>query len=695
GDPAAYQLDDGNAATSVKLQPGGRVALLNLARGIGAVPLSAVPARTLAIMGVSDPRGNPLQGAGVPVETNAEIGIALRGVVVAANGQPLEDVPVTLTMHDRRSSGLSGCNSFNVRVSQVRSDAEGRFVLDFVLAGVPYSVSATNTVGLPAEVVQLILDSASQDAVDRERLEALASSPSAQGTLLEAFAVGALPDAIALAEGLDRALLRDVVPLDSLRVGSEVPVALRFRGRGSVSGLVLANDGLTPVPGAAVNLFPDPDSRELGRGLLADSAGRFAFFGVPLGSYSVEAADSSGLRRTVSGALEEPGEADELEISLSANVVPRTTLRGNVVESDGVTPHAGARVLVGRLTGPRLENVIASVPADAEGFWRATEIPAGAWDLVAVSADGRTRGERNNVAATAGVESFVTLRLQGRTTVEVRVTFANGDPVPGALVGGGEVIVTTGPNGRVVVPGVPVGSRRLSAGLRGEPGSSDPRRQFTRTGSASVNVVPGVANFATIRLPAVGSLFGQVFDASGRPVPNVNVAIPATDSFQWTSADAQGRYRFDNLPLRAYTLSAPAPLAADTDVGGALDTLADPDASRDDVLAAIGDAFEVFTGVNDPFRNGEGLVFNPGSWGFSKTSLVSDGQSREVNIVFLSEGTVRGQVLNGQGVPIGARVRLTGVKPTSTGNVGFGIRGERNSDPATGTFEFVGQVLEG
>ena len=43
---------------------------------------------------------------------------------------------------------------------------------------------------------------------------------------------------------------------DQTRLG-----ALRFRGRGTVSGQILAADGTTPVPGSAVNLFPDPASR--------------------------------------------------------------------------------------------------------------------------------------------------------------------------------------------------------------------------------------------------------------------------------------------------------------------------------------------------------------------------------------------------------------------------------------------------
>src|SRR5439155_9203809 len=62
---------------------------------------------------------------------------------------------------------------------------------------------------------------------------------------------------------------------------------------------------------------------------------------------------------------------------------------------------------------------------------------------------------------------------------------------------------------------------------------------------------------------------------------------------------------------------------------------------------------------------------------------------------FLREGTIAGIVLNGQGVPIGGRVRLTGVGPLPDGSPGIIVRAERNTDPALGTFEFPGQAMAG
>src|SRR5207247_5364695 len=106
-------------------------------------------------------------------------------------------------------------------------------------------------------------------------------------------------------------------------------------------------------------------------------------------------------------------------------------------------------------------------------------------------------------------------------------------------------------------------------------------------------------------------------------------------------------------------------------------------------------AAAIFTGAADPFLNGEGAAFNPITWGFNKANLRFDGQVVVADIRFLREGTVSGTVVNGQGVPIGARVRLTGIGPLPNGMPAIRVRGEANSDPALGTFSFPNALLAG
>ncbi len=691
--PGAYGLDNGNGAGSVQIQPGGRVALLNMKRPFGAI----IP-RSVTVTAVTDPRGNPVTDGTRAVESDAFAGVAVRGRVARADGSPAAGIPVTLTMYDQ-FSGFD-CEPFTVRTSQVLTDEGGRFDFDYVSAGIPYSVSATDTSGLSGEAVQAVMAAGGDEGVDRDRLLDLANSGSAQSSLLQAFAVGAMPQAIAKAEGLDRALLRDLVPLGSGREGAVVPVALRFRGRAAVQGVVVSADGVTPAANAAVNLFPDPDSRELGRGVFADSAGRFAFFGVPLGSFGITADNGAGLSRTVSGSIDVPGGETNVVVVLSEAPVARTGLAGRVLEADSLTPHTGASVFVGRYVEGKFGGVVAVASTDGSGFWQATNVPARTYDVVAVSLDGKRKGERRDIPAVAGNTNQVTVTLQGFSVVAGRVETALGVPVANAIVSGGEALVRTDENGLFRLAGVPTGDRIISAGVErtgpGEAPNSTPAFGFPRVGSARVTVLPGVDNFVVVSFPAAGSVVGRVVDETGtRAVTNINVAMPQQGGFSWVPVKSDGSFAFEGLPLGRYVFSAPAPAVFNTDVTGLLRTIGDQASSEGDVQAAIGEAFAIFTGAADPLINGEGANFNPASFGFTDTELVADGQVMNIIIRFLRQGSVSGTVLNSQGVPIGARVRLTGIGPSANGSPVTMVRGEQNSDPALGTFAFVGQVLAG
>ncbi len=671
------------------------------------MPISHFLPRKLSPWGVTDPRGNLLDSETIPVQTSASEGIAIAGRVVRADGSAADGVPVTLTYYEE--AGLF-CDLVKVRPTQVTTDEEGRFSMDFVMAGPPYSLSATDTAGLSDEAIAIILQSAEDDAANREKLLELASQPNVQNTLLEAFSVGALPDAVALAQGLDRAFLREVIEIGSSRIGSESPVALRFRGRGTVVGTVYQANGETVVLGAGVNLFPDPGSREKGRGVLSGSDGTFSFFGVPLGTISLQATAPDGTTRTVSETLTGPGEILQLDVILSAAAVAETSLAGRVFEADGVTPHGGAQVFVGKYIQGEFRNVVALADAsagdvegtieDETGLWTAQRVPEGIWDLVAVSADGRRKGERRDTPAVAGSTTQVNLILQSTSVVTGRVEFADGTPAVNAIVAGGRDLVRTDALGAFTIEGVPTGRQRLSAGLERDETEGI---FFPRIGGTTINVVAGSAgNFAVIRFEPKASITGRVLNVEGNPVPGVTVSIPQDIiSFIYTPTDENGVFVFENLALREWTLSAPGPPVSGSaeDLAAAESTIlgaaSGEEVSQEDLLGAITDAFAAFTGVNDPLITGEGENFNPLTWGFEKVNLTFDGQVANVDIIFLPEGTISGTVKNGQGVPIGARVRLTGIGPLNNGDVGFIIRGERNSDPALGTFEFPGQALAG
>ncbi len=698
GTASAYTLQDGTEAAFAQVQPGGRVALLTLRRPMGAL----TPSQLSIGNGVTDLRGNAFSPAAVPVQSLLVEGLSVRGRILRPDGSGGGNLPVTLTMNDGVATPF-GCAPHDVRVAQVFSDENGDFAFPFVVSGIPFSLSTTDIGAVrDNEAIALILESSRDGAVTAERLRALGidaagENESGAAALRRAFGVASVSEGIALAEGLDRAVVRDFPP--ESRQGGEGVYVLRFRGRGTVTGTVLAADGVTPVSGVAVNLFPDPESRELGRGIFSDNTGKFSFLGVPLGTLSLEATAPDGRNRILSAQLATSGQVLDVPVLLATAAAPLTSLQGRVTEPDG-TPHGGASVYVRSrpaegVTGPTL----AQATSDADGFWTATGVQVGAVTVTAISLDGRRKGERTNVAAVAGAVNTVNITLQARAVVRGRVEFANGDPVAGAVVGGGETLVTTDALGAFTVEGVPTGNSSVSAGLAADPEASDPRRRFARIGSVRVNVLPGSDNFAVIRFDAAGRIAGQVLDEAGLPVPRVNVAIPLdideeSGAFLWVSADDEGIFAFDNLGLGTYDLSAPSPPVEDFDADAAISQIRSGDA--DQVRAAIKAAFAAFTGASDPFLNGEGESFAPDRWGFVEDVRLSfDGETLITPVRFLPKASISGIVKNGQDVPVGAKVRLTGLGPKPNGEPTMRIKADVNSDPALGTFAFPNGTFVG
>src|SRR5262249_23012487 len=152
------------------------VALLNLRQ-----PVGALRARLLTVQSVTDPRGNLITANAQSLRSELIAGTSLRGRVVRADGSFAAGVPVTLTYYDEDASGFD-CVTFIVRASQVFTDSNGLFSFDFVVSGIPYSVSATDTAGLSADAIGLLLDSASGDAFARQKLLDLLNSQTNQTT---------------------------------------------------------------------------------------------------------------------------------------------------------------------------------------------------------------------------------------------------------------------------------------------------------------------------------------------------------------------------------------------------------------------------------------------------------------------------------------------------------------------------------
>jgi hypothetical protein len=179
------------------------------------------------------------------------------------------------------------------------------------------------------------------------------------------------------------------------------------------------------------------------------------------------------------------------------------------------------------------------------------DLPAGRYNLAAISRDSRRKGRRSNLVVTGGGTNFADISLNGTAVVRGRVLTSAGERgVANALVAGGDVLVRTDANGFFTVSGVPIGRATLNAGVeRSEEGhepNSDPAFDFPRFGSASLEVLPGEDNFVAIQLAPAARITGRVFNADGTPKGGAMICHPTDEGFEFIYADAD-RETFPDL----------------------------------------------------------------------------------------------------------------------------------------------------
>ncbi|MEL6187900.1 MAG: hypothetical protein AAFU79_25025, partial [Myxococcota bacterium] len=583
--------------TGAALRPGGRVAIINSRLGVRS---GASFQRQLLVEGVSDRGGLTLTGGGYPVETGISDGdgITVSGQVLSASGEPVAGVPVTLTMHEHAGDR---CEPSDVPVSQVMSGPDGTFQFDYVMSVLRggYTVSATDIRGVDPLIRDLLLATSDPSYADLERINALIE---AQGLEIEGENAEAFLD-------VDRTFFRDQVGLTSSRIGSTVPVTLQFRGRGTVEGTVYLSDGVTPVAGQVVTLYPDLDAEDPVLRVRTDAEGRFVHHAVALGNFTLLTESSLGV------ALQN-GRLDKVNARVTVDLVladpsarPTGNLEGVIYESDGVTPHPGGWVVIE--DGPWTK-------ASGSGAFAFEGLPTGDYRLTAVSED-RVQVGRRSVQVNSGTTQFAPIVLQGFSEVRGIVVRASGQPAAGVLVGAPGGTTTTDAAGAFVLARVPMGSQTIEAF---QDAATTPNVEVSRLGQTRITVTPGT-NYARIELESVGRIQGTVRDAAGALQPNVRVALPTDGGFLWKDADASGYFELDRLSLSDHLIVAPAP--AVLDVEGAVEDLLGAIRNPGSVSADTPEILDALRRIGMA-ASGERPESETGDFGFIRRTLEFDDQ---------------------------------------------------------------------
>lgn len=593
-------------------------------------PIGQLIARQLTVSGVADERGNTVASTTHPITTVLGRGGRVFGQVRNADGTPVGGALLRAVM-------VFGDRSFNISAFFV--DEQGRFDFDFI----------------PSDIGDLELTA--QHPTTRE---------------------------------LARARVR-------LRaVGDSVIVNPTFFGKGAVRGRVLAIDGVSAAAGAQVALFPGSVLGSRGLITATNDAGEFTFADVPVGVFTIRAVDSLGGSGIATGVVQTAGSQPEVDVVLVNQPDDSGRVVGRVFQSDGVTPASGFPVYIGTFSRQSLSiGALDQATTDATGsFAFAAPIPAQGWAVVAVDpATGQIGVAQASVVARTTTSVSIVLEATG--FVEGVVFDASGRPKPGAVVAGGVALVETDANGRFRLEGVPAGSTTIEAG--------DPVTK--KRGSAVVNVVPGQVTQAAVTLEARATIRGRVLDASGNPVPFASVRIPLGDGFLFVIANSQGVYTLPDLNLGDYLIQAPGPskdslisfmeangydpCVAFTSGDGPGCATAVDSSDVNAVIAAYQKAVQTFFSVSESLL-GPPPMADLGGFGWTKVRLFQDGVTVTTDVKFLPQGVVAGRTLDAAGRPTGALTRVQALKVSLKGFPQFGEIERKNSDAATGEFEYRG-----
>jgi hypothetical protein len=630
-EPAHYQMP-AHQALSAKMLPDRRMVFLMFEE-----PMGPFIPRDLTISGIQDMQGHGVDAASMAVIEDPDRGVGgmVSGIVQGSDGRPISFARIKYIQP-------LFCESCNWRVgwtkdyvvSRFTADAEGRYQIDFVLQD-----------GLVSEMADNWLNDLHAAGTDHFKLEA---------TDPETGEVGKASSRI---------------QYDGQRMALNVII----RGYGAIEGTVFDEQGNVVAggdPGSQTLLNVVAQNVSTGETYLSwvDAQGHYAF---PRTYRSGAGTKTEAPHVAVGNIILRMIRPSDGATAVASTNVPAAgaivtqdlvllsssrygKLSGRVLEVDGVTPAASVEIVVeGKVfTGLGLysrsftQAIVAGGWTDENGGFRFESIPAGDVTVYAVR---RTTYEQS-VAQTVlgeGEEQSLTLVLPGSGGIVRGVVR---DPL-GNLVAGARVLAVTtwtetDAQGRFEIRGLPIGRFPVSAQSPESPASGRVDIQIL-----AQNDVQEVV----ITLEPVGSIQGTVYEADGvTPAPLQEVALmTAGGRMALTNTDRNGYFRFENYPVREYTVIA--------------------------VQADYGDG---------------GMVF---------TSIRYAGDLRDVDIVFRGLGEVKGRVIQSNGTPVIADVVIVRnvwrvsdgfffllQEPALLSSNILGPGGE-----VTGRFEFKGSIAGG
>ena len=178
----------------------------------------------------------------------------------------------------------------------------------------------------------------------------------------------------------NRSAVEQSIDLEAAGPASEV--TLRLPGVGIVQGQVRQANGTTPAGNAEVTLTMESELfKNVTETRSADGNGNYSFANVPVGPFHVTA-QAQALGATGNGEIGSDGDTKTINLTLSQS----GTVLGRLVRADGATPKSGVDVLLSFNSQSQLPGR-SVVRTGAQGEFRFTAIPVGAFSLEAIASD--------------------------------------------------------------------------------------------------------------------------------------------------------------------------------------------------------------------------------------------------------------------------------------------------------------------
>jgi uncharacterized surface anchored protein len=328
-------------------------------------------------------------------------------------------------------------------------------------------------------------------------------------------------------------------------------------GTGSVTGVIVAEDGLTPVAGAKVSALEHWWDRAPYRWTATTTAeGTFRLDYLPPGYCEIRAEAPGLVEQTTSRVLVA---ADQTASGIKLVLIPGGSISGRVTEKDGTTPMGGKWVTASGI--PSHRPGLARTSED--GTYRIGYLSPGEY-TVAVNIPQYAVTSRTQVTVAAGQETRdVNLSLVRAGMISGTATENDGvTPIPGVLIrvqepNGATSSALSAQDGTYQLRGLVPGEYEVTAEAAGH----------TRTSKVGVDVIPGKeTGNVDFALANGAGIAGRVVRAGGSPKKGATV-VASTEGERAGQAVTRedGSYLLDALAAGTYKVEV---LGADDTIAG-------------------------------------------------------------------------------------------------------------------------------